>query len=65
MADNEDYIDPLMEKELPEVAMTDVEKSGEDKTVDDSAAEWKESDIIRNLEMYLSFCSKHHDFLDE
>ena len=61
----EEEIDQMIEKELPDVAMTDVEKSTEGKAEEVSALEWKEADIIRHLEMYFSFCSKNHEFLDE
>jgi hypothetical protein len=65
VAEGEEH-DDMMEKDLPEVAMTDVEKSAENKTEEEaSAAEWKEVDVVRHLEMYFSFCSKNHDFLDE
>lgn len=58
--------DDMIEKDLPEVAMTDIEKSADNKIEEEpSAAEWKEVDIVRHLEMYFSFCSKNHDFLDE
>lgn len=65
VGDGEEEPEELIEKELPDVAMTDVEKSADEKTEETSALEWKETDIIRHLEMYFSFCSKNHEFLDE
>jgi symplekin len=60
-----DKMEPAKGEGEPVAAEDTAQRQEAKETEEPKQPTWKETDIIRHLELYFSLCSKHQEFLDE